>query len=149
MKEEEIIEHGKYYCNNDTTIDQAAQHFGVSRRTYQLHLEKFSKLSTENSEKLALKRQSNMNKGVIFGGTIGKKQSPFSDEQVDNIFKTMIAEDLTLRGLSAKLNISKSTLSELSGRVSGELKLDLGSVIEAHKSNKPVSEELKNKYTKR
>ena len=38
-KDKQIIEEAKYYIKNDVTTEEVAMHFGISKRTFQLHMQ--------------------------------------------------------------------------------------------------------------
>ena len=139
---EQLEEMGKYYIENDVTYEEAANHFGVSKRSFQLYMKKLKEISSTTYKLVQDKKIKNLEIGAKKGGSISKHESinvgrkrHISDEQLENYTNKLIEGDLSLRQLQADTGIPKSTLHDnLTNRISNEAtKQKLEELFEEHK----------------
>lgn len=114
---EEIENMGKYYIDNDVTYLEAANHFGVSKRSFQLYMKKLKEISESTFKLVQDKKQANLVIGAKKGGSISRHESPnvgrkkhISDADLDTYTDKLIEGDLSIRQLSGDTGIPKSTL---------------------------------------
>ena len=114
---EEIEKMGKYYIENNVTYGEAAEHFGVSKRSFQLYMKKLKEISESTFKLVQDKKKANLIIGAKKGGSISRTDSPnvgkkhtITDEELNHYADLLINGDLSLRRLSGDIGIPKSTL---------------------------------------
>lgn len=138
---EEIIEMADYYLNNKVTYKQAADHFGVCKKTYQLCIAKLQEISEKKYKLVQEKKEINLAEGAKKGGSVSKHQSPkvgrksaVSDEDLNKISNLIIKRDYTIRQAEDITGISKSTIYEnINKRISDDKRQKFVDVMESHK----------------
>ena len=120
--DKEILEYAKYYLENDTTMQKCADHFGVSKRTFQNRMKELEFVDMETFKAVQLKKDKNLQNGTVKGGQNGKptyterrvhiKQKSISDTDIVRICEYMIDNRLTLRETGEIFGISFTTLHD-------------------------------------
>ncbi|GEM_PF-4698445 len=140
---EDIKKEADYYLENDVNITQASKKFGISKRTFQLHMKKLEEIDPLKFILVKEKKQGNIKLGTKKGGTIGHKSLSWSELDISEITSYLIENELTYRQAAEELGIPKSTLYELI-KTNKDEKITslLFALSQANKRNIPVSEVL-------
>lgn len=115
----------KYIFNSKCTVLEAAEHFGVTKRAIQHHLEKYrdpeskdySKKIVEALEKIQM---INEMQGRIKGGQIGKRGKTVTREDIESVARLYMTGH-SLKSLSEELEIPSSTLWGWLNSLDGEI----------------------------
>jgi len=110
---EEIIKEANYYLEHDENINESSSALGISRRTFQIHMEKLKDISPEKYKLVKEKKENNIRLGVVKGGSIGKRGPSWSDDDANMVAKKMVEKSLTYQEAEKELGIPKSTLHEM------------------------------------
>ena len=113
-----IIEEAEYYLQNDVTMKTAADHFGISKKTFQIHMKMLDGIDIDKYKLVEDRKLANRISGNIKGGQNGKptvfpnkpRKHSISDEEIDALAKKIIYEGLSLREIEIITGIPKSTL---------------------------------------
>ncbi|MBQ6323651.1 MAG: hypothetical protein IJI22_02330 [Bacilli bacterium] len=135
------------YLNSDKTIAETANDIGISKRTLQLHLGKIEDINPELYKLLLAKKKLQMKQGRIKGGTIGKRGTSHSEEEIRMIAETMIKEELSYAEAEIKFSIPKSTIYELLHKPSVpiETRNMLDTLADANQKNMTIAEYIESK----
>ena len=118
-KEELIREQANYYLENDVTMQQVGDHFGVSKKTIQLNMKKLSSIDPDLYKLVEDKKRGNLISGMVKGGQNGKptnmmgntnRKKTIGNQDIKDIAELIIFYKWTLREAEENLGISKSTL---------------------------------------
>jgi transposase len=164
INDKELLERAKYIING-ATIDDTAKYFKSSPRTIQLQLKKLEeKAKSESSDinwkevlrQVLIAKEISQQKGRIKGGTIGRRESNWTQDEIEEIAKYIISNGLTLKEASEVLekrfgykyqDIPKSTLYDVLGRLNNpELRTQLECHYENNKHGLRGIEENKHNY---
>ena len=139
---QKIIDEANYYLENNFTIEQAANNLGIPKSTLQKHIKKLEDINIELYIKVRNKQEENQQLGRVKGGTIGKRTSKWSEEDINRFVDLIISNDYTLEELSNYIGIPKSTLYELvtSSIVPIEKKTLIEALFVAHKKGMTLEE---------
>lgn len=144
-KEEKILQEAEYYLNNAVTMEQAANKFGISKKSFQVHMKKLEEICKDTFVLVQQKKQHNLNQGMIKGGKNGKPSKtsnnvdtkPYTLSELESIIlaRKMIIYDWTLRKTEEKTGIPKSTIREnmTKERIGEDLYEDFENLLESHK----------------
>jgi len=151
MSEARYIEEAKVYVENDKTINDTAKDLGISKRTLQLHLAKVKDIDLNLHYLVLAKKTSQIKAGRIKGGTISKATSSYNREDVENIAKAMLRNEMTYTEAETEFGIPKSTIYELmhSSLIDKELRDSLDILAEANKKSMTVQQYCESKRTQR
>lgn len=143
---EEIIEQAQYYIDNNVSMKEAGEHFGVSKKTFQIRMKKLEDISPSVFKLVQDKKEKNLVSGAIRGGQNGKpntvsgtspkpRSHSISPEEAINLANYMLENDATLRDLEATFGISKSTIFDnFTKEILGEeLNEKIEFLLESHK----------------
>lgn len=120
----------KYILDSKCTVLDAAEHFDVTKRAIQHHLEKYrNPESKDYSSKIveALKKIQLINEmeGRIKGGQIGKRGKTITRDDIENIARLYMTGH-SLKSLSEEVGIPSSTiwgwLNSLDGEIATKLR---------------------------
>ena len=144
-KEEKILQEAQYYLNNDVTMEQAANNFGISKKSFQLHMKTLEQICKHTFNLVQLKKQNNLNQGIIKGGKNGKpsrtsnnvETKPYALSELESIIlaRKMIIYDWSLRKTEEETGIPKSTIREnmTKDRIGEDLYEEFEIMLESHK----------------
>ena len=116
---EQILEYADYYLENDVTMKEAGEHFGVHKSTFQFNMKKLESIDPVKFKLVQDKKNNNLSVGMVKGGQNGKpsyhpyiprKPKSISDGEIIHIAEKMIEEKLTLREAGEIFGISFTTL---------------------------------------
>ena len=149
MKEsldKKIIEESDYYLDNNVTMEEAGNHFGMCKKSFQLHMKKLESIYPEKFVLVEKKKNDNLAKGTVKGGQNGKptkigsvrRKHVISVEDSILLAKKMIEADWGFRDAEKFTGIPKSTISDnlTKERIGEELYEELSSLLESHKPGK-------------
>jgi len=145
LDKEKLLEEADYYLDNDVTMQQAADHFKICKKTFQLHMKSLEKVCLDKFSLVQEKKQQNLALGAIKGGQKGKptegqggRASSLSDNEAQSLARKIIDNDWRLREAEKYTDIPKSTISDnLTESIIGkELYSELSGILESHKSGK-------------
>ena len=151
MNSRNYEESAKAYVENDKTVSETAQDLGISKRTLQIHLEKVQEINPELYRMVLAKRKSQIKQGRIKGGTIGKRTTSHSAEEIKSIAEIMLKEGMTYAEAEERFNIPKSTIYELvhGTKIDSELTAMLDTLAEANQRNMTTAEYIESKRSRR
>lgn len=144
-KNEDIISEADYYLNNDVTMSDAANHFGICKKSFQVHMKKLEEICPDKYKLVNEKKEKNLIRGAIKGGMNGKpstisnvrigKSFSFDSETAVSLARDIIDKDLSFRQLEHKSGIPKSTIKDnlSKDRIGDELYEELSCVLDSHK----------------
>ena len=144
-KNKKIIEEAEYYLNNNVTMEEAANNFGISKKSFQLHMKKLEQICKSTFNLVQEKKQHNLNQGIIKGGQNGKptrtannvETKPYTLSELESIIlaRKMIIYDWSLRKTEEKTGIPKSTIREniTKDRIGEDLYEEFEIMLESHK----------------
>lgn len=111
--DEQIVKEAEYYINNDVSVDEASKHLGISRRTFQLHMKRLEEINPVVFNLFVEKKNGNVIRGNIRGGTIGKRKPNWTKEEALDMANQIIAGEMTYDQAEEKTGIPKSTIYEM------------------------------------
>lgn len=143
--DEEIIKQAQYYIDNDVTMKEAGNHFGICKKTFQVRMKKLESIAPDVFKLVELKKQNNLASGMIKGGQNGKptivpRSHSITKEQTIEIANYMLENDASLRNLEMVFGISKSTIfdnftEEILGK---KLYEEIICLLESHKPENKI-----------
>lgn len=127
MNKDRIIKEADYYLENEGTIKDVGEHFGLSKKTIQIDFKKLEEIDPDKYKLVQAKKIGNMAAGAVKGGQNGVPSAPRSGIQrkpytltntnLKIIAKDIIDNDLTLRKAEKKYGVSKSTIHDSLSRL--------------------------------
>ena len=111
--DDQIIKEAEYYIDNNVSIDQASENLGISRRSFQLHMKKLEQINPVLFKLYIEKKNGNVIRGNIRGGTIGKRKPNWTKEEALDMANQIIAGEMTYDQAEEKTGIPKSTIYEM------------------------------------
>lgn len=140
-KDKQIIEEAKYYIKNDVTTEEVAMHFGISKRTFQLHMQKLldiapeiAKLQQEKSRQMQMLRR-----GKYERTAQNTRSASWTKEEAIRIATYMLETNATIRMASEYFQKPKSTVHEIITKgipKDSPLQKELKELIERHNKDK-------------
>ena len=137
---EKIIEQAQYYIENDVTMKEAGEYFGICKKSFQVRMKKLESIAPDVFKLVELKKQGNLASGMVKGGQNGKptivpRSHSITKTQAIQFANYMLENDVTLRELESVFGISKSTIFDnfTSDILGEELKTKIEFLLEAHK----------------
>ncbi len=142
-----ILEEANYYLDNDVTMKQAANYFGISKKSFQVHMKKLENLFPDKYKLVQEKKQMNLIAGAKKGGQNGKPTPPLvhtpkpftiEKEMLMQIANSIIKSDLTLREIENIYDIPKSTIHDnlIPERLGEELYNDVVNSLKSRRRQK-------------
>lgn len=116
-----IPEEAEYYLENDVTMAKAAEHFNMSKKTFQNHMKSLETIDLDLYNKVQEKKNNNLTTGAKKGGSISKhgkysvphfRSSSLNEAEVLALARYMVENKLTYRELEEETGIPKSTLQD-------------------------------------
>ena len=95
--EERAVALAQYIIDSKDTVRGTAKKFGISKRTFQLHMKKLEEIDPLKFILVKEKKQGNIKLGTKKGGTIGHKSSSWSELDISEITSYLIENELTYR----------------------------------------------------
>lgn len=139
-----------YIIENESTIAEAANHFGVCPSTIQNKLKKLECSSNKDEQNLILMvrnvQKSIQSKKVSLGGILGKRDYSHNQGVLDVIYDTIVNEGLTLRQCQEKLGIPKSTIYENLKRLPKEKQEEIKKAFRRNKGINDHQNDVDNNY---
>ena len=143
-KEERILQEAEYYLNNNVTMEQAANNFGISKKSFQIHMKKLEEICKDTFNLVQQKKQNNLSQGIVKGGKNGKpcrtsitESKPYTLSELESITlaRKMIIYDWSLRKTEEETGIPKSTIREnmTKDRIGEALYEEFEIMLESHK----------------
>lgn len=71
MNNEQLLEEANYYLDNEVTMSDAANHFKICKKSFQLHMKKLEQIYPNTFKLVEMKKQNNLILGAIKGGKNG------------------------------------------------------------------------------
>lgn len=151
ISNDKILEEADYYIENDISMKEVGEHFNVSKKTIQVHLnDKLLELDEARFKLVQEKKQKRLIMGAKKGGQTSspKKTSNISsnrkgkykipDEKIEQIARSIINGDLSLRDIESMTKIPKSTISDnlTEARLGKEIYEKLSETLKTHKEIK-------------
>lgn len=143
MNNEQLLEEANYYLDNEVTMADAANHFKICKKSFQLHMKKLEQIYPDTFKLVEMKKQNNLILGAIKGGKNGvptgrenfPKKHSITKEEAIILAEKIINFNWSLRETEHFMNIPKSTISDnLSEEILGkELYSELSNVLNKHK----------------
>ena len=119
---EEIMEYAKYYLGNEeVSMKQSAEHFGISKKTFQVNMKKLESISPTTFKLVQEKKERNLKNGAVKGGQNGKptyvegvvrKTKYISDGDIVYIAMEIVKNKYTIREAEKIFKINRSTLHD-------------------------------------
>lgn len=116
-----MLEEANYYLDNEVTMQQAATHFGISKKSFQIHMKKLETLFPDKYVLVQEKKNAHLVEGAKKGGQNGKPSKPavytpkpftIDNELLIQIANSIIKSDLTLREIESIYDIPRSTIHD-------------------------------------
>ena len=143
MNNEQLLEEANYYLDNEVTMADAATHFKICEKSFQLHMKKLEQIYPDTFKLVEMKKQNNLILGAIKGGKNGvptrrensSRKHSITKEEAIILAEKIINFNWSLRETERFMNIPKSTISDnLSEEILGEeLYSELSNVLNKHK----------------
>lgn len=142
VNKEQIMQEATYYIeNDDVTVEEAAKHFNISKRTFQLHMAKLldiapdiARLQREKSQRMQEMRRGNYER------TAENARKPnWTSEDAVKIAQYMIENNATIRMAGEHFQIPKTTIHEMISKgISNDspIRESLDELIDAHNKDK-------------
>ena len=144
ISDEEIVTQANYYLDNDVTMEEAGEYFGVCKKTFQLRMKKLASISPFTYNLVKIKKELNLVLGASKGGKNGKptvlglkrREKNLTSEEAVSLAHHMLENDLSLREIEQFTGIPKSTIfdSLSEENLGNEL---FGQIKEMYESHKP------------
>ena len=138
------------YVQNDKTVAETAQLFGISKRIFQIHLKKLLEINPELHNLVLNKQKSNIIAGRIKGGTLGKRGTSYTPEEAIEVAKFIITNQATYEEASIHFEIPTSTISDMmhSNILPEQYRMQLEVVAEANRHKMSTEELIERKRQK-
>lgn len=110
-----IIEEANYYIENDVSVEAAAEHFGISRRSFQLHMAKLVEIAPQVAKLQQEKslRMQEIRRGRYERTKENSRSANWSNEDAERVATFILSTNSTLREASEELKIPKSTIHDM------------------------------------
>lgn len=134
---EKIIKEVKFYLENPYSVKEAAEKMGISRRSFQIHIQKLETIDPFLYQMVLDKQKSNMMAGRRMGGLKSKRGVSYTKEEAIFIANYMIDNHMTYRECEDYFQIPSSTLHDMlhSSYIPNEMKTQLDSLAFENKKN--------------
>lgn len=142
MNNSQIEKEAYEYVNNDKTVAETAEVFGISKRSFQLHLKKLLEINPDLHKMVINKQKSNINEGRRMGGAAGKRGVTYTKEEALEIAEYIISKQATYEEASIKFDIPTSTLSDMmhSKLIPEDKRMQLDLVAEANRHKMSIED---------
>ena len=140
-KNEQIIEEANYYIQNDVSVEEAAEHFGISRRSFQLYMAKLIEIAPQIAklqQEKSLKMQE-MRRGKYERTKDNSRRASWSLEDAERVAKFILSTNATIREAGDEFDIPKSTVHDMLSKgipKDSPLREKLDELIETHNKDK-------------
>lgn len=142
VNKEQIMQEARYYIeNDDVTVEQTAEYFGISKRTFQLHMKKLleiapsmAKLQQEKSQ-----RMQEMRRGRYERNDENTRKANWTSDDAIAVAKYMLENNATIRMAGEHFQIPKTTIHEMISRGipnDSPVRESLDELIAAHNKDK-------------
>lgn len=142
MNVERIIRLADYYLENDITMKEVGEAFGISKKTVQNDLKLLAEVDPKKYALVEEKKATNLKNGAVKGGrngspsalNFGEHRRPYTinDADLEKIADAIIEGDLTLREVEQRYKIPKSTIHDNIPRLAEEKRNAVQDVQKCH-----------------
>lgn len=142
MNRERIVTLANYYLENNVTMKEVGEAFGISKKTVQNDLKLLAQVDPRKYALVEEKKANNLKIGAIKGGqngspsalSFGEHRKPYTinDSDLEKIADAIIEGDLTLREAEQRYRIPKSTIHDSISRLDEDKRKEVQDVQKRH-----------------